>query len=143
MDEQGVRAALNHYLDRSAAGDEDGAHTIYHPDAVLTFPQSGERFEGVDHFLPWRRQYPAKLEYELDRVRGHGDIWIGELRIRYDGGPWNYGVDILEFRGDKVAGESIYVSEGWPAPDWRAPWWAVPPRGRDAAGVEHPDDGTS
>jgi ketosteroid isomerase-like protein len=139
MDEHGVRAALNHYFTHSAAGDEDGAHTIYHPDAVLEFPQSGERFDGVDHFLPWRRQYPAKVEYELDRVRGQGDVWIGELRIRYDGGPWNYGVDVLEFRGDKVAGESIYVSEGWPAPDWRAPWWTVPPHGRDPAAADHPD----
>ena len=140
MDESGVRAAVQHYLDHSAARDEDAAHEIYLDDAVLEFPQSGERFDGVDHFLPWRRQYPAKVEYELDRVRGHGDVWIGELRIRYDGGPWNYAVDILEFRGDKVATESIYVSDGWPAPDWRAPWWAVPPRGRERTAADHPDD---
>ncbi len=133
MDEHAARAALDHYLERSAAGDEDGAHSIYHPEAVLDFPQSGERFDGVDQFLPWRRQYPAKLEYEVDRFRGQGDVWVAELRIRYDGGPWNYAVDILQFRGDKVAAESIYVSEGWPAPDWRSPWWAVPPRGRDGA----------
>ena len=131
MDEPGVRAALNHYLNRSAAGDEDGAHTIYHPDAVLEFPQSGERFDGVDHFLPWRRQYPAKVEYELDRVRGQGDVWTAELRIRYDGGPWNYGVDILEFRGGVVTRETIYVTEPWPAPEWRARWRAAPPRGPD------------
>jgi hypothetical protein len=127
MEESAVRAALTHYLEHSAAGDEDGAHDIYHPDAVLEFPQSGERYEGVPNFLAWRREYPAKLEYELDRVRGAGDVWVGELRIRYDGGAWNYGVDILEFRGDKVARESIYVTEGWEAPDWRARWRAAPP----------------
>ena len=32
-------------------------------------------------------------------------MWVVELRVRYHGGPWNYGVDILEFRGDKVARE--------------------------------------
>jgi hypothetical protein len=61
MDEAGARAALTHYLERSAASDEDGAHEIYDPDAVLEFPQSGERYEGVPNFLEWRRQYqPAE-----------------------------------------------------------------------------------
>ncbi|MBB3083078.1 nuclear transport factor 2 family protein [Geodermatophilus sabuli] len=128
MTEEAVRAALLHYLDRSAAGDEETASTIYHADAVLEFPQSGERFEGVDHFLPWRREYPAAtIEYALDRLRGSGDVWVAELRIRYDGGPWQYAVDVLEFDGDRVSRESIYVAEGWAAPDWRAPWRAAPP----------------
>jgi hypothetical protein len=35
-------------------------------------------------------------------------------------GPWNHAIDLLEFRGDKVAAESIYVFEGRDAPDWRA-----------------------
>ena len=30
--------------------DEDLAHEIYGDDAVLEFPQSGERFEGVQNF---------------------------------------------------------------------------------------------
>ncbi|MGY1822739.1 nuclear transport factor 2 family protein [Geodermatophilus sp. SYSU D00079] len=129
MTEEAVRAVLEHYLSHSAGGDEQAASTIYRDDAVLEFPQSGERFEGVDHFLPWRREYPAEqIDYELDRVRGHGDVWVAELRVRYDGGPWQYAVDVLEFDGDLVRRESIYVAEGWPAPDWRAPWRAAPPR---------------
>ncbi len=119
------------------------AHQIYAADAVLEFPQSGERFEGVENFREWRRRYPAtKVDFDVRRVRGSGDVWVVELRIRYDGGPWNYAVDILEFRGDKVAGESIYVSDGWPAPDWRAPWWAMPPHGRDIAVADDSGDGT-
>ena len=128
MEEAAVRKALDHYLSHSAAGDEATAHEIYLEDAVLEFPQSGERFEGVGNFLPWRQQYPAQVEYEVQRVRGSGDVWMAELLIRYDGGTWNHGIDILEFRGDKVAAESIYVAEGWDAPAWRAQWWATPPR---------------
>ena len=128
MDEAAVRRALDHYLSHSSAGDENAAHEIYAEGAVLEFPQSGERFEGVVNFLPWRRQYPAQVEYELRRVRGSGDVWTVELLIRYDGGPWNHGIDILEFRDGKVAAETIYVVEGWDAPDWRAQWWASPPR---------------
>ena len=35
--------------------------------------------------------------------------------------PESFGVSILEFRGDKIARESIYVTEGWEPPEWRAP----------------------
>jgi hypothetical protein len=128
MDESGVRAALQHYFDHSAAGEEDVAHEIYVDDAVLEFPQSGERFEGVENFREWRRQYPAtSVEFDVRRVRGGADVWITELGVRYDGGPWMYGVEILEFRGDKVARETIYVMDGFEAPEWRSPWRAQAP----------------
>ena len=121
MDETAVRATLQHDLDHSAAGEEDVAHEIYREDAVLEFPQSGERFEGVEDFREWRRRYPAtKVEFDVRRVRGEGDAWVVELRIRYDGGPWNYGIEILEFRDRKVARETICVMDGWEAPEWRA-----------------------
>jgi SnoaL-like domain len=126
VDHDAALATLKHYLDTT---DPEVAHQIYHPDAVLEFPQSGERFDGVENFKPWRAKYPAQVDYEFDRMRGRDDIWVAELRGRYDGGPWHYGVSILEFRGDKVARETIYVAEGWEAPDWRAPWRSAPPIG--------------
>ena len=45
------------------AKDVDRAHEVYHDDAVLEFPQSGERFEGVANFREWRRKYPADLRF--------------------------------------------------------------------------------
>jgi ketosteroid isomerase-like protein len=128
MDADAVRARLQHYLDASAAGDIDGAHTVYAPDAVLEFPQSGERFDGVANFREWRRSYPARVAFVIDRVRGGGDVWVAELRVSYDGGADQFGVDVLEFRGDLVARETVYLGAPWPAPDWRAPWRAVPAR---------------
>ena len=128
MDAAAARAALDHYLRHSAAGDEETAHSIYAEDAVLEFPQSGERFEGVGNFLPWRQLYPAAVEYEVQRVRGSGDVVDRRAPDPLRRGPWNHGLDLLEFRGDKVAAESIYVFEGWDAPDWRSKWWATPPR---------------
>jgi ketosteroid isomerase-like protein len=128
MDRQGAVAALQHYIDHSGAGDEDRASEIYHEDAVLEFPQSGERFEGVQNFREWRRSYPGSVELQIVRMRGGDDVWVAEVRGRYDGGPWIHGVSILQFRGDKVARETIYVAEAWEAPEWRAPWRAAPPR---------------
>jgi hypothetical protein len=124
MDQETVLATLKHYLNTS---DRRVAHEIYHEDAVLEFPQSGERFDGVENFKHWRAEYPAKVEFELDRIRGRDDLWIAEARVRYNQGPWGYGVSILEFRGDKVAHETIYGGEAWEAPQWRAQWRAAPP----------------
>ena len=128
MDETAVRAAVRHYLDHSAAGEEHVAHEIYHRDAVLEFPQSGERFDGVENFEPWRAEYPAEqVDFDVRRVRGGDDVWVVELHVRYDGGPVHPGVQILEFRGDKVARETIYVTDAWEAPEWRSRWRAEPP----------------
>jgi SnoaL-like domain len=116
-------------IERSLAqvgGDNDVAHEMYHDDAVLDFPQSGERFDGIRNFREWRSQYPADVEFEIRNLRGDGDVWVAEVAIRYGGGAWQPGVSILEFRGDKVARETIYVTETWEAPEWRARWRAAP-----------------
>jgi len=107
--------------------DHDLAHEIYHDDAVLEFPQSGERFEGVASFKEWRGQYPADVTYRLRHMTASEDLVVVECSVSYDGGPWQLGVQLLEFRGDKVERERIYVMEGWAAPDWRAPWRADTP----------------
>lgn len=99
-------------------------HDLYHDDAVLEFPQSQERFEGRENFLAWRKQYPAKVEARIRRIVGRGELWVAEVAVRYGGGPWGYGCSVHEFRGDKVAWETIYFGEGWEAPEWRAPWRA-------------------
>jgi hypothetical protein len=83
------------------------------------------RFEGKANFIAWRKIYPAAVEAKIRRIRGQGNVWVAEISIRYDGGVWNYGCSIHEFRGDKIARETIYFAEGWEAPEWRAPWRAA------------------
>jgi hypothetical protein len=123
MDEQSVRAQLLRHWEY-AATDQDIAHEIYHEDAVLEFPQSGERFVGVANFREWRRIYPAALKFEIRRISGGGSLWVAENTISYDGGPAKLTVNVLEFRGDKVIRERIYIMDPWPAADWRTPWRA-------------------
>jgi hypothetical protein len=123
MDEATIIAALRRHWEYEAT-DKDKSHEIYHDDAVLEFPQSQERFVGKANFIAWRKLYPATLEFKIRRIRGRGDLWVAENSIRYDGGPWNYSCSILEFRGDKVAHETIYIGQGWDAPESRAAWRA-------------------
>jgi ketosteroid isomerase-like protein len=105
----------------------DHDHEIYHDDAVLEFPQSGERFEGVANFKEWRSQYPADVRFRVRRITAREDLVVVEVSVSYNGGPWQYGVQLLEFRDGKVARERIYVMEGWDAPNWRAPWRSATP----------------
>jgi SnoaL-like domain len=122
MDDQAVLVdKLRRYFEHSGT-DPDSAHEIYHDDAVLEFPQSGERFEGVANFKEWRSRYPADVRYRIRRTTAREDFVAVELSLSYDGGPWQYGVQLTEFRDGKVARERIYVTEGWEAPEWRAPW---------------------
>jgi hypothetical protein len=125
MDEAERAAQIRRYWEDTVS-DHEAAHEIYHDDAILEFPQSGERFEGVANFKEWRGQYPAEVALEMRNLRGQEDLWVIEGAISYDGGPWQRAVNILEFRGDKVARETIYVTEPWDAPEWRAPWRAAP-----------------
>jgi SnoaL-like protein len=125
VDAKTLREMLEQSFELSGSDPVKG-HEHYADDAVLEFPQSGERFEGVENFREWRSQYPADTSFEFREIRGRDDLWIVELSVRYDGGAENFGVSIQEFRGDKIVRETIYVAEGWEPPEWRAKWRAAP-----------------
>ena len=118
-----MRAMLEQHF---GSRDPDVSHAMYHDDAVLEFPQSGERFDGVGNLREWRSNYPASTQVEFREIRGRDDLWVAEISISYDGGPPYLGISILEFRGDRIARESIYVTEHWEAPEWRARWRSAP-----------------
>src|SRR6478752_6831291 len=109
LDDADLMDPLRRHWDHSGI-DEDVAHEIYHDDAVLEFPQSGERFEGVQNFREWRRQYPAKLKFHTRRITHRADLVAAE--------------NLISFRGDRVAHERIYIMDGWEAAEWRTPWRA-------------------
>jgi hypothetical protein len=117
-----VRELLLHHWKHTGGPNEAKASEIYHDDAVLEFPQSGERFLGKANINDWRAQYPAQLDFEPREIRGSGDLWIAEGRLLYDGANPVHFVKILAFRGDLVQRETIYTAEPFPAPEWRRPW---------------------
>jgi hypothetical protein len=121
LDDTALLEALRRHWDYSGR-DEDIAHEIYHDDCVLEFPQSGERFEGVHNFREWRRQYPADLDFHTRRITHRDDVVVVENLISYNGAPWMFTVNLLEFRGDRVAHERIYIMDGWEPAEFRAPY---------------------
>ena len=125
MDAETVRAMLLRNLGRAGA-DPVGSHDMYHDDAVLEFPQSGERFEGVANIREWRSRYPGSVTYDIRRIRGADDIWVAEMTVSYDDAEPRFGIDVLEIRGGTIMRETIYVGEPFAPPEWRAQWRMAP-----------------
>jgi hypothetical protein len=119
--DQEIRAALDQHWAASDANDFVTEHLIYHEDAMLDYPQSGERTRGRSNIQGQRSSQPSKKRFTVRRITGGGDLWVTELVITYDGKP-SYTVSIMEFRGDKVARETQYFADPFVAPASRAQW---------------------
>jgi hypothetical protein len=121
MDEAEIRAALNQHWAASDANAFDAEHDIYHADAVLEYPQSGERLRGRHHIQASRRAQPNHKRFTLRRISGAGALWISEFILTYDGKP-TYSLSIMEFQDGKVIRETQYFAEPFEPGASRAQW---------------------
>ena len=116
MDDQSTRAALQRHWEASDASDFEAEHQIYREDAVLDYPQSGERIRGRHNIQESRTVQPSQKRFAVRRVIGSGDLWVTEFVLTYDDIP-SYVVSIMEFRDGLVAHETQYFSDRFaPAP---------------------------
>jgi len=115
MVDQARLVALQRHWDASDAGDFEVEHEIYREDAVLDYPQSGERIHGRRNIRESRFLQPNKKRFTVRRILGGGDLWITEFVLSYDGVP-SYAVSIMEFREGQVAAETQYFDRFEPAP---------------------------
>lgn len=113
------RGALDRHWTASEAGDYEAEHDLYQEDAVLEYPQSGERIHGRRNIQAVRAGHPAKRHFRIERILGAGDLWITEYVITYDGDPM-YTASIMEFRQGKVQRETQYFGDPFDPPAWRA-----------------------
>ena len=122
MDMQDISAALDRHWAASASGDQDAEHEIYHDDALIDYPQSGERIDGRRTIQALRSHHPDKPSgFTVRRILGSGDLWVTEYVITYQGRPVDT-VSIMEFRDGKVAHETQYFADPFEPPAWRAQW---------------------
>jgi hypothetical protein len=114
-----TRARLEQHWRASELGEIDTEHAIYADDAILDYPQSGERFRGRSRIQAQRGGHPAERHFTVLRIRGGGDLWVSECVITYDGAP-TYSVSIMEFTDGQVSHETQYFADPFPAPASRA-----------------------
>jgi hypothetical protein len=114
-----TRVRLEQHWKASEDGASDIEHAIYTADAILDYPQSGERFRGRSKIQAQRGGHPAERHFTILRIRGGGDLWVSECMITYDDVP-TYAVSVMEFTGDLVTHETQYFADPFQAPAWRA-----------------------
>ena len=121
MNDQEIRRALDKHWEASDAYDFDEEHQIYLDDAVLEYPQSGERISGRHKIQASRTAQPNNKRFDVRRIVGSGDLWVTEYVLTYDGKP-SYTVSIMEFRDGKVVRETQYFGDPFAPGPSRSQW---------------------
>jgi hypothetical protein len=121
MEDHDIKAALDRHWAASDANDFEAEHQIYREDAVLEYPQSGERVRGRRDIQASRSAQPSMKRFTVGRILGAADLWVTEFVLTYDGQP-SYTVSIMEFKDGKVARETQYFGDPFEPGPSRAQW---------------------
>jgi hypothetical protein len=126
--EADLRARIQQHWEASERGDLDAEHAIYAADAILDYPQSGERFRGRAKIQAQRGGHPAERHFTIRRILGCGNLWVSECTITYDSVP-TCSVSVMEITDGLVTHETQYFADPFPAaPERAALAEPIPPR---------------
>ena len=121
--------------------DWDRLGDVVDADAIFEYPQSGERFRGIENIRATFENYPnlgpgtSHLEeiiggttyaltpsYTVIGIDGSGDRGTAVIRIQYPDGSWWWAVNLYELRNGRISRSRTFFAEDFEAPDWRAPY---------------------
>jgi hypothetical protein len=114
-----IRARIERHWEASERGDLDAEQEIYAADAILDYPQSGERFRGRSTIQAQRDGNPAERHFTVSRILGGGELWLSEVVITYDGVP-THSLSVMEITDGLVTHETQYFADPFPAAPRRA-----------------------
>ena len=121
MEDREIKSALDRHWAASDANDFAAEHEIYRADAVLEYPQSGERIKGRHNIQASRTAQPNLKRFTVRRIVGAGGLWVTEFVLTYDGKP-SYTVSIMEFQDGRVARETQYFADPFTPGPSRTQW---------------------
>jgi ketosteroid isomerase-like protein len=121
MEDREIKSALDRHWAASDANDFAAEHEIYRDDAVLEYPQSGERIKGRHNIQASRTAQPNRKRFTVRRIVGAGGLWATEFVLTYDGKP-SYTVSIMEFQDGRVARETQYFADPFTPGPSRTQW---------------------
>jgi ketosteroid isomerase-like protein len=94
---------------------------VFADDAVLEYPQSGERVRGRANIRAVEESYPALPKVTIRRKVVVGDLGVVESDLDYQGKPYQE-VSIFDFQDGKIVRLTQYFPEPFEAPESRARW---------------------
>jgi ketosteroid isomerase-like protein len=140
-----LQAVMNAMAAMITENDWDRIGDVFHEDAVLEFPQSGERFRGIANIRAQWENYPnlnpgtsevrevigdaayaLTPSYTVIRIEGTGLKGTAVIRIRYPDGSYWWAINLYEIRDGRMSRSRSYFAPDFEAPDWRAPYREAP-----------------
>jgi ketosteroid isomerase-like protein len=94
---------------------------LFHEDAVMDWPQSGERVIGGDNRRAIYGAFPGLPAITPRRMLAAGDLVVAEAYLDYGQAGFNT-VFIFEFRDGRIARETAYWAAPFDPPAWRSRW---------------------
>lgn len=88
-------------------------------DFAIEWPQSGERVRGKVNARTVEQSYEGDGNFEARRIVGHGEIWVVEATLDYEGEK-SHLVSVIEIELGKVLKQTDYFGDPFPAPRWRS-----------------------
>jgi ketosteroid isomerase-like protein len=109
--------------ERMEARDWDAVAEQLHPDVVVDWPNTAERYRGRDKFLGMQCAYPEGWHITVLRIVDGGNTVVSEVRVD-QGGERFYAVSFFELADGKIVRGVEYWSDGEPSPPptWRGEW---------------------
>ena len=105
------------------ANDFAAAAESMSPDALVEWPQSGERIHGRENFIAVNANYPAagRWNFEVERLVASGDEVVSDVRVT-DGVLRARVITFSTVRRGLIVGQVEYWPESFAAAPWRAAW---------------------
>ena len=92
----------------------------FHEDAVIEYPQSGERILGRANALAMFRVFATPPTFDAWRIDASGDIAVVHATGHYpDSEPWHVLLE-YQFAGDVIARETACFGVSFPPAAWRS-----------------------
>ena len=117
------REVVERFWARMQANDFAGAAECLALDAVVEWPQSGERIRGRANFVAVNANYPAagRWAFAIERIVVSGGEVATDVTVT-DGAVHARSIGFFTVRAGAIVRLAEYWPEPFPAPAWRAPW---------------------
>ncbi len=114
------RMTMMRFWEAAEKGDLDALTSLAHPDIVMEWPQSGERFRGRENALGALRAQEVKPEPAGEpALEGCGDVWVARVPLRYGEEIYHY-VGIFTLDEGQVRHSTEYFGAPFPPNPARA-----------------------
>jgi hypothetical protein len=121
-DEDANRELMERFWAAGEARDLETLGSLVHPEVVMEWPQSGERFVGRKNALGALSVQEVKPEPAGEpSLEGCGDVWVARVPLRYGEEIYQY-VGIFSLEDGTIRRSTEYFGAPFPANPARAPF---------------------